>query len=269
MPVGRILMPWMSMLAARLRRLRHRRAFQLETLENRRSLSAGLISGNTVEVPADMGPVAATAAAAPDVAEQVGGQDASQGIDSGQASAASGPAASPAIAAATESPIVASPAAAISGEAKPVKPSAPGKGDQSSTDTNSNPSQEGGSGGGTNPAPGEPSVPDPTPAPAFTTRTVQDDFDPGLLDPLAWTLLEDETSGDGGDLFDAAEFVVPAGGSGSGGPATQMDRLDELGMGALSDSHSGVAWLRRFHGTDTRGSGPRSAPGSRVRVRRK
>ncbi len=242
MYAARIFMPWMSDPAARSRQLRPRRRLQVEPLENRTALSAGL-SISMAELPAELGSVDAARSTAHDATETADSLDASRQTDTGDADAASQVATTVATDAATVSEGVAPPTgAAGTGDSTPVTPAAPDDGDQSGTDSSSDSSQDG-SDGGTNTPPANPGAPAP-PAAAEPVQTVvdQDDFNPGLLDPLAWTVPDDELSDDAPDAYDAEDLVVPAAGLAATGPSTQMDRVDEVVIGGRSDSHSAFGW---------------------------
>jgi len=110
----------------------------------------------------------------------------------------------------------------------------------------SDPSQVG-SDGGTNPSsdsadtPSSPASPDPG-IRTFQADVGQDDFDPGLLDPLAWTISEDQPFAGLTDWFDADDLLLPAPGAGAAGPSTLMDRPDDVAIGGASDSHSALGW---------------------------
>jgi hypothetical protein len=114
-------------------------------------------------------------------------------------------------------------------------PTAPANdGNPPTSDPNSNPSQDG-SDGGANPPP---DVPDAPVAPPPAAQ--QDDFNPGLLDPLAWTVSDDQPFTDVSDSFDAQDPVLPSTGPGAAGPSTLMDQPDDVAIGGSPDSRSAV-----------------------------
>ncbi len=125
--------------------------------------------------------------------------------------------------------------AADSVDSTPLTPAAPDNGGQPSTDSNSG-NQQDGSGNGTN-----------TPvvtayAPAMPVLTVvQDDYNPGLLDPLAWTVADNEPQADDTPSFDIEELIFPSAGP-SSGPSAQMGRPDEVVIGGPADFDSGIGW---------------------------
>ena len=78
--------------------------------------------------------------------------------------------------------------------------------------------------------------------PDLSSRRRQDDFNPGLLDPLAWTVADEQPFGDGTESFDGEDPLLPMVGAGAAGPSTLMDRLDEVAIGGTSDYHSAAGW---------------------------
>ncbi len=119
-------------------------------------------------------------------------------------------------------------------------------GESSGSDPSSSPAQ-GGSGGGTNTPPnveGSLAGPEPTDPTGqiFQTADNQDDFNPGLLDPLAWTVTEDEPFADGAESGDAEEPLLLTGTAGVAGPSTLMDRPDETAVVGASGYRSAVGW---------------------------
>jgi hypothetical protein len=129
----------------------------------------------------------------------------------------------------------------------PLPASTPDDGGESSaSDPSSSPAQ-GGSGGGTNTPPnveGSLAGPEPTDPTGqiFQTADNQDDFNPGLLDPLAWTVTEDQPFADGAESGDAEEPLLLTGTAGVAGPSTLMDRPDETAIGGASGYRSAVGW---------------------------
>ncbi len=100
-------------------------------------------------------------------------------------------------------------------------------------------SSQGGSDGVTS------SSPEVTYAPAAPAPDVnQVDFDPGLLDPLAWTVddSEDQPAAFISDSLEDQQPLLSAAGPGSAGPSTLMDRPDEVAIGGPTDSRSTAKW---------------------------
>ena len=130
----------------------------------------------------------------------------------------------------------------------PLAPASPENGGLPPNDSKSG-TPPGGSDGGTNTPPAEPTVAAPPAMPVLSIP--EDDYNPGLLDPLAWTLADDEPQADDSGSFDAEEPVFPSAGPSAAGLATQMDRPDEVVIGGLTDFHSAMGWRRRFPGIVT------------------
>ena len=93
-----------------------------------------------------------------------------------------------------------------------------------------------------------PSEPDPpaTPDPGVSvaqTNGAEDEFDPGLLDPLAWIDSEaDQFSGEADDDGEAEDPFTYAPDLSSSGYSIQQDIADETGIGSYSDYLAGRAW---------------------------
>jgi hypothetical protein len=119
-------------------------------------------------------------------------------------------------------------------------PTAPANdGGQSTPDPSSDPSQDGSDGAANT----SPNAPDAPVAPAAAAD--QADFNPGLLDPLAWTVSDDQPFADVTDSFDDGQNpLLPATGAGAGAadPSTLMGRPDDVAIGGSADSHSAVGW---------------------------
>ena len=203
--------------ATRVCRLRRKRRFALEALESRRPLSAGLYS-STADLPPDS--VSRNSSMATVLPQPTA-------IDR-QSNAASAKANGP----------------RSSGSGTP---GSPGGGDAPTADPDQAPSQ-GGAGGGTNGPPQASYVSGP---PASPSPGVQDDFNPGLLDPLAWTLSDDQLSSGVTDAFDAEDSIIVVPGSPAvPGQSTQMGRPDDPAIASAPDRaplRSGGAMSSRHH----------------------
>ena len=119
-------------------------------------------------------------------------------------------------------------------------------GGQSSSDPSTSPSQDGSS-GGTNTPPdsqGQSAAPTPTDPTGqiFQTNGAEDQVDPGLLDPLAWTVPDEQPPGEGTESFDGEDPLLMIVGAGAAGPSTLMGRPDETGIGSPSDYRSIAGW---------------------------
>ena len=137
-------------------------------------------------------------------------------------------------------------------------------GGQSNPAPSTSPSQ-GGSGGGTNAAAdsqGQPAAPAPTDpnGQIFQSNNGDDEVDPGLLDPLAWTVADDQPFGGGAELFDGEDPLLPIAGAGAGGPSTLMDRPDEIAIGIPSDYRSIAGWHANSFATFKPGDGQPGSP---------
>ena len=280
MSVSRIVDPWIRLRVRRSRQLRLARRLTLEPLESRTALAGGLVL-SVASVPAEIGSAVAPSwwghdAIERDDASQASPQPAAAGsaaalvvaavhVDSSVPVAQEGSwfravhadssvAAVGAKRLSSKDANALVPAAhtdAITGAASfdgPTTVTAPGTGDggQSNSDPSTSPSQ-GGSGGGTNTPPdsqGEPAVPartDPS-GQIFQSNNGDDQVDPGLLDPLAWTVADEQPFGDGAESFDGEDPLLLIAGAGAAGPSTLMDRPDEIAIGGQSDYHSIAGW---------------------------
>ncbi len=138
------------------------------------------------------------------------------------------------------------PAASIDGVTPLAAPAPEDGGQSSASDPGSSLAQDG-SDGGTNTPPnvqGESAGPEPTDPTGqiFETVAGQDDFNPGLLDPLAWTVTEDQPFSDGAESVDAEEPLLLMGAPGVAGPSTLMDRPDEIAIGGALGYRSAAGW---------------------------
>ncbi len=119
-------------------------------------------------------------------------------------------------------------------------------GGQSNPDPITGPSQGGSSGGTNTPPESQGQLAGPTPTDPtgqiFQTNGAEDQVNPGLMDPLAWTVADEQPLGEGTESFDGEDPLLPIVGAGAAGPSTLMDRLDEIAIGGPSDYHSIAGW---------------------------
>ena len=230
MSVPRMKYPWIRNPSARSRQIPRERRFTLEQLENRTSLSGGL------DFAVNLAPAAIDNSSAI-VTSAVAKTDARVQLDSGNTNSGAATGGADSQTSQQTDSVNAGPTAQVhdptSGTSDPT--SAGGDSNQSSPGSGTGSSQ-GGSDGVTS------SSPDVTYAPAAPPPDVnQVDFNPGLLDPLAWTVDESEDQ-PAAFISDSLEDQQPLISAAGAGPSTLMDRPDEVAIGGAPDSRSIAKW---------------------------
>jgi hypothetical protein len=263
MSIERAFKPWFQKPTARVRQIRPIHGFHLQPLESRIALSGGMLVplADVPASPAGNQSAFVQVSSAHDTTAQTRERDAVQRFDADGSDTAS-----PfAMAQPTGGLVGIAPGAASSTtvDAANQGPQGPAPPDQ----TDSGPqSPQNDSDTGTDESPPGPSEPDPSATPGPTARIAQtnvaeDQFDPGLLGPLAWADFDDQFSGlvDGG-----AEVEGPLTYTAGLSPSVlsaQPDVADETGVGGYPDFPAAGAWrafsfaghdeLESLHGIQT------------------
>jgi hypothetical protein len=250
MSISRVVKPWIRLPSERSREFRRARRMALEALENRTALAGGL-DLSVATVPAELGSASVAllvdhGAVGRDASSFMSQQQAVGGADSSFAAAGSEAPSSRG----ENAPAPAGHADAVVSVDSGTTPTAPAAvdGGQSTHNPSTSPSQSGSGGGGTTTPPnaqGESAAPattDPS-GQLFQAESGQAEFDPGLLDPLAWTVTDDEPfGGDGVELFDGEEPLPTVVGASNPGLSRLIDRPDEIAIGGTFDYHSADGW---------------------------
>ncbi len=137
---------------------------------------------------------------------------------------------------------------AVAGVDGPIPVTDPGTvdGGQSNPDGSTTSSQGGSSGGTSTPPDSQGQSAGPTPTDPtgqiFQTNGAEDQVNPGLLDPLAWTVADEQPFDDGAESFNGEDPLLLIVGAGAAGPSTLMGRPDDIVIGRPSDYRSFAGW---------------------------